>query len=45
MLSTWHSPFARPLTRALPAYLQDSRLGDLELALDRFYFASGLEAT
>jgi V/A-type H+-transporting ATPase subunit C len=45
MLATWHSPFARPLTRALPAYLQNNRLADLELALDRFYFASGLEAT
>lgn len=45
MLATWRSPFARPLTRALPAYLQANRLADLELALDRFYFAAGLEAT
>jgi len=43
MLATWHSPFARALTRALPAYLQDNDLPATELALDRFYFMAGLE--
>lgn len=45
MLATWHSPFARPLTRAIPAYLQDNRLADLELALDNSYYTAGLEVT
>lgn len=43
MLATWHSPFARPLTKALSAYAQDNSLANLELALDRFYVSAGLE--
>jgi V/A-type H+-transporting ATPase subunit C len=43
MLATWHSPFARPLTRALSAYAQDNNLANLELALDRSYVSAGLE--
>jgi len=44
LLATWMSPYAPPLTRALPKYLAHRELFLLEAALDLFLFARALEA-
>lgn len=43
LLSTWRSPYARPLGEALAAYVPRRELLYLEVALDRFLFGQALE--
>lgn len=44
LLATWHIPYAKPLTRHFREYTDGRNLIVLESALDRFYYAKGLEA-
>ena len=42
-LLTWGSPYGEPLRESLPKYESDGDLAQLELALDRFYYAWAAE--
>jgi len=39
LLATWQVPYARPLLRELPKYLEKKDLSILELALDKYHYA------
>lgn len=43
LMATWDIPYARPLTSAMPDYLEEKNLVVLELALDRYYYTYALK--
>lgn len=43
LLATWRHPYAEPLLAAMPRYSARGELAELELALDRARYASGLK--
>lgn len=43
LLASWHHPYADPLLAAMPGYVERGDLAELELALDRARYRSGLK--
>jgi len=42
LLATWRIPYATPLTTAFPEFAKTGDLGQLECALDRYYYENAL---
>ncbi len=43
LLATWHQQYAKPLVAAMPRYIEQDDLAELEVVLDQFRYASAFE--